>query len=181
MNSLVLLFYALFGTCYIATYCSFIISFIVIIILNINNISCNDAGMPLQYFDIMMLLEQAIFLIAISFLLCITYKMKNIKYHTTCLIATCFQLFVLFCLNVIGGMYLYSFYNTCFSDIKLLWIFTLLYLIINLVDGFFWIILMILNRRTFYKNTNEYIVIDGSKYNSYESDEIYSSINSSYF
>lgn len=174
MNKIILLLCSILGLGYTCIYGSFMISFIVIIILNFNNNACNNVSIGIQYMNLMLLSEQIIFMIVLFVTIIIAYIRKRIGYYDMCIMITISQVFILGLCYILNYLYLYASYIDCFSEIKTIWIFSVIYMILTFIDGIVWLLLMILNKYMF-KKRNEYIVIDGNT--SYDSSELYSSIN----
>lgn len=154
--------YICFCSCYNIIYIGFIILFTTIIILNINDKSCSNIGLPLQYYDIIMLLENTIFMFFLNIIFFVTCIKNNKNYYTICILITIIQLVIIIIFGIIGIIKLDSLYGVCFEDIKILWFSSLGYLILNLLNGTLCILQMIIAKNIFIQDTNEYQIIEYS-------------------
>lgn len=132
MNILLVLYILFIGFCFAATY---LISMIMLVIMTVikYNVTCDNTIISLQSFDIMAIIEQLLFLIISSILLAIIFKTN--KFNSISVMFSSLHTFLLLCIDGTGIIVLSSVYNNeCFEQIKLLWIFTLIYLVLTFID-----------------------------------------------
>lgn len=123
---------SLFLTCFSIFNSCFIVSFFIVLLFNLNNNTC-ETGMSIQAFDFCLLAIQTFCSCTISITLCL--RKEGPSRYTPIIFMTIIQIIIALVMDSIGIVYLNNYYN-CFQDMKLLWIYTVIYLILITLDGF---------------------------------------------